>query len=152
VGEFMLNQVLLFTKEQTFVSSFITLIAYVYGLVSTPLFWALVIFSNIDYILGVYAAFKNKELNWNKCLDGIANKVFIGVLVLVSAVVDYALLFYGINTQGIFHNFIMAALMTRELGSIIKNAEKANFWVPQLLKDARQRLSDFSKGNDTKYK
>jgi toxin secretion/phage lysis holin len=148
----MINNIVLMTKQQTFISSLITLLAYVYGLVSTPLFWALVIFSMIDFILGVYAAYKNKELNWNQCLDGIANKVFIGVLILMSAVIDYSLMFYGINTKGIFHNFIMAALMTRELGSIIKNAERGKFWVPQLFKDARQKLEDISKGEHNKYK
>jgi toxin secretion/phage lysis holin len=141
---------LVLTKHQTFSSSFITLLAYVYGLVSTPLFWILVIFSIIDFILGVYAALKNKQLNWDKCLDGIANKVFIGVLVLISALVDYVLNYFGINTKGIFHNFIMAALLTRELGSIVKNAEKSKLWIPKMIKDARDKLSQLTNEENKK--
>lgn len=141
----MLYQILTLTKHQTFISSLITLLVYVYGLVSTPLFWVLIIFSAFDFILGVYAAFRSKELNWDMCLEGIANKVFIGVIIFMSALIDYALMYFGIDTQGIFHNFIMAALLTRELGSNIKNAEKAKLWVPKLLKDAHKKLSEFSK-------
>lgn len=141
----MLGQILTLTKSQTFMSSLITILVYVYGLVSTPLFWIVVFFSSIDFILGVYAALKNKELNWDKCLEGIANKVFIGVLIFISALVDFTLTYFGINTQGIFHNFIMAALLTRELGSIIKNAEKGKLWVPRLIKDAHEKISQLSK-------
>lgn len=137
----MLYQALAITKQQTFLSSLITLMAYVYGLVSTPLFWILVFFSAIDFILGVYAAHKNKELNWDRCLDGIANKVFIGILVFMSALVDFALSYMGIHTKGVFHNFIMAALITKELGSNIKNAEKANLWVPKMFKDAAKKIN-----------
>lgn len=144
----MLGQVLALTKEQTMISSFLTVTAYVYGLVSTPLFWILVFLSAIDFILGLYSAWKNKEVNMDTCLVGIGNKVYIGVLVLVSALVDYALMIYGINTQGLFHNFIMAALLTKELGSIIKNAEKGNLWVPRLFREARDKLKEYSKEED----
>lgn len=137
----MLFQALFLTKNQTFMSSLITLMAYAYGLISTPLFWILVIFSVMDFILGIYAAIRNKEPNWDKCLEGIANKVFIGFLVLISALIDFTLMTFGIHTKGLFHNFIMAALITRELGSIIKNAEKGKLWVPQLIKDARDKIS-----------
>lgn len=141
----MLNQITLLTKEQTFTGSLITLLAYVYGLVSTPLFWILVFFSAIDFILGVYAAYKSKRLNWDKCLNGIANKVFIGILVFMSALIDFTLVYFGINTHGVFHNFIMAALITREFGSTVKNANKAKLWVPKLIKDAHKKLSQLSK-------
>lgn len=141
----MLYQAIILTKHQTFISSLITLLAYTYGLVSTPLFWVLVFFSSLDFILGVYAALKNKELNWDQCLNGIANKVFIGVLIIMSALIDYTLMYFGIDTQGIFHNFIMAALITRELGSTIKNADKGKLWVPKLIKEAHKKISEFSK-------
>jgi toxin secretion/phage lysis holin len=141
----MFYQVLALTKQQAFVSSLITLMVYVYGLVSTPLFWVLVFFSAIDFILGVYAAWRSKKLNWDKCLDGIANKVFIGIIIFMSALIDFALTYFGINTMGIFHNFIMAALLTRELGSTIKNANKAKLWVPKMIKEAHKKLSQLSK-------
>jgi toxin secretion/phage lysis holin len=141
----MFYSFLILTKQQTFISSLITLLAYVYGLVSTPLFWVLVFFSALDFILGVYSAIKNKQLNWDKCLDGIANKVFIGVLIIMSALIDFTLVYFGIDTKGLFHNFIMASLITREIGSTIKNADKANLWVPKLIKDAHKRISQFSK-------
>lgn len=140
-----LDNLLHITKEQTLMSSLITLLAYTYGLISTPLFWILVILSAFDFILGIYAAWKNKELNWDKCLEGIANKIFIVFLIVISAMIDFALMHFGIQTQGIFHNFIMAALITRELGSNIKNAEKADLWVPSLLKDAVKKINGKTK-------
>lgn len=133
------------TTNQTLFTSLLTLIAYVSGLISTPIFWIIVFLASMDFILGIYAAYKNGELDWDKCLHGIANKVYIGVLILVSAMVDYALMYFGINTGGIFHKFIMAALLTKELGSNIKNAEKCGFYVPKLLKEANKRLADFGK-------
>lgn len=135
-----LNQILSLTKEQTFYSSLLTLLFYMYGLISTPLFWVLVFFMTIDFVLGVYSAWKNKELDWNLCLEGIANKLFVGILVVMSALVDFALFHFGIHTRGLFHNFIMAALITRELGSGIKNAEKAKLWVPKIFKDAAKKI------------
>lgn len=146
----MLFKFIMLTKQQTLISSLITLLSYVYGLMSTPLFWVLVFFSTIDFILGVYAAYKSKELNWDKCLEGIANKVFIGILIFMSALIDFALSYLGLDTHGVFHNFIMAALLTRELGSNIKNAEKAKLWIPKLVKDTHKKLSQFSKEEEEK--
>lgn len=144
----MLFNVLALNAKQTLVSSLFTLLIYVYGLISTPIFWILVFFALIDFILGLWAAFKHREVNWDKCLQGIANKVFIGFLVFMSALIDYGLMYFGINTGGIFHKFIMAALITKEFGSTIKNAEKGGFWVPSLFKEANKRIDSFSKGNN----
>lgn len=136
------------TKEQTLIGSLITLFAYSYGLISTPLFWVLVILSAIDFILGIWAAFKNKELDWDKCLYGIANKIFIGVIIILSVLIDFTLMYFGINTAGLFHNFIMASLIVRELGSINKNAYKAGFWLPKLFKVAAEKLRNISRGGE----
>jgi toxin secretion/phage lysis holin len=137
--------------NQTLMASLLTLLTYIYGLISTPIFWAIIFLASIDFVLGVYAAYKNGELDWDVCLHGIANKVFIGILILVSAIIDFALMYFGINTGGIFHKFIMAALLTRELGSNIKNAEKCGFWVPKLLKEANKKLADFGKEKGSEF-
>lgn len=129
--------------DYTFYGSLITVLVYIYGLISTPLFWVLIAFSFLDYIHGVYAAFKNKELDWDIALEGIAKKLYIGMLIVLSALIDFTLNFLGINTMGIFHNFIMATLLGRELGSIIKNANKAGLWVPKFMRDAQKALSKF---------
>jgi toxin secretion/phage lysis holin len=130
----------------TLYGSLITVLAYIYGMISTPLFWVLIIFSFIDYLHGTYAAWKNKELDWDIALEGIIKKFYIGVLIVLSALIDFTLAFLGINTMGLFHNFIMAALLGRELGSIIRNAKRAGLWVPKILKDAQELLSKYGKG------
>lgn len=145
----LINAIALNTK-QTLISSLITLLVYMYDLISTPIFWILVMFIIIDFILGIYAAYRNGEINWDVCLHGIANKVFMGFLVLISAAVDFCLMYFGIHTAGIFHKFIMAALITKEFGSVIKNAEKGGFWMPSLLKEANKRLAEFSKKGSLK--
>lgn len=131
--------------DYTLYGSLITVLVYVYGLISTPLFWVLIAFSFIDYIHGIYAAIRTGELDWDIALLGIIKKFYIGVLIVLSALIDFTLMFLGINTMGIFHNFIMATLLGRELGSIIKNARKAGLWVPKLFKDAQDALKKFGK-------
>jgi toxin secretion/phage lysis holin len=131
--------------EQSFSASLIMLMSYSYGLISTPLFWVLIVFCFIDYMLGVYAAFKNKELDWDLALEGIVKKLYYGVIIVLSVLIDFTLTYLGINTMGIFHNFIMAALLGRELGSITKNADKGGLWVPKMIKEAHKALSKFGK-------
>lgn len=135
------------TKEQTMIGSFIALMAYAYGLISTPLFWVLIILCALDFIIGLWAAIVNSEVDWDKCLYGIANKLFIGVIIILSILIDFTLMYFGINTAGIFHNFIMATLIARELGSINKNAEKAGFWLPKLFKVVVNKLREFARGD-----
>lgn len=143
----MFASILSITRENAFFGSLITLLAYMYGLVSTPLFWVLIFFSAIDFFTGIYAAWKNGNLDWDICLDGIVKKVFIGILVMVSALIDFTLMYFGINSAGLFHNFIMGTLITRELGSFIENAERAKLYVPEFIKIARQRIIDFLHAN-----
>lgn len=136
--------------HQTFYGSLLTLLTYTYGLISTPLFWVLIGFCSIDYILGIYAAFKKKELDVDIALDGIVKKFYYGVLILLSAFIDFTLMYLGINTQGLFHNFIMATLLSRELGSIAKNANKGGLWVPKMIKDAQKTIDRYVKENTRK--
>lgn len=131
--------------SQTFYSSLLTVLIYTYGLISTPLFWVLIGFCFIDYLIGVYAAFKNKELDWDKALEGIIKKFYYGVLIVLSALIDFSLMYFGINSMGLFHNFIMAALLGRELGSITNNADRAGFWVPAFIIEAQKAISKFGK-------
>ena len=139
----LLNQI----KQESILGSLVTLLAYIYGLISTPLFWIIIFLISIDFLVGLYAAVKNKELDWSCTFDGIIRKLFLGILIFISAVIDYALNFYGIYTAGLFHNFIMGAIIVHELGSIINNSDKAGFWVPQLFKEAnkKMRLNNLSK-------
>lgn len=133
--------------EQTFYGSLITLLIYMHGLISTPIFWVLVIFMIIDFLIGIYSAFVNKIIDGDKLIEGAVKKCYVGILIILASLIDFVLSYFGINTQGIFHNFIMATLLARELGSIIRNAEMANLWVPSLFKTAMKSIKNASSSN-----
>jgi len=135
------------SKEQTLLGSLLTLLAYIYNLVSTPIFWILIILSIIEFLLGVYSSLKNKELNRNKFMEMVISTLFIGVLVVISAMIDYLLNNYGIKTHGVFHNYMMGILIAYELGCIQSNADKANLWTPKIIKTIRIKIEAFINSN-----
>jgi toxin secretion/phage lysis holin len=138
-------------KDIGFYGSLITILSYTYGLISTPLFWILIFFSAFDFLFGVTAAIIHKELDWDKSLEGLIKKLYIGIIVFISALVDFTLVYLGINSNGIFHNFIMAALIGREFGSVLTNADRCGLWVPRLLKEAADKIKKIgNRGFDDK--
>lgn len=86
----------------------------------------LLVFVAFDYASGVYAAWKEGTLSSRKGIDGIARKVFIFAMIAVAHLVDSAL-----GDQHIFRDATVWFYLANELLSIIENAGRAGFPVPE---------------------
>ncbi len=111
--------------------SFIT---YLFGGWSA-LIQILLAFVVIDYITGVLAAAIGGKLNSNIGLRGIAKKIFIFVIVACGHLVDGAL-----GTQDIVRDAAIYFYIANELLSILENAGEIGLPVPDVLKNAIERL------------
>jgi len=118
-----------------------SLVTYLFG-GWTALIKILVAFVVIDYATGVLAAAINGKLNSNIGLKGIAKKVFIFVIVACGHLVDNAL-----GTQDIVRDAAIYFYIANELLSILENAGEIGLPVPDVLKNAIERLK--GKGEDT---
>ena len=95
----------------------------------------LLAFVVIDYITGVLAAAISGKLNSNIGLKGIAKKIFIFVIVASGHLVDNAL-----GTQDIVRDAAIYFYIANELLSILENAGEIGLPVPDILKNAIERL------------
>ena len=95
----------------------------------------LVAFVVIDYITGVLAAAIRGKLNSNIGLKGIAKKVFIFVIVACGHLVDGAM-----GTNNIVRDAAIYFYIANELLSILENAGEIGLPVPDMLKNAIERL------------
>ena len=95
----------------------------------------LVAFVVIDYVTGVLAAAISGKLNSNIGLKGIAKKVFIFVIVACGHLVDNAM-----GSQDIVRDAAIYFYIANELLSILENAGEIGLPVPDMLKNAIERL------------
>jgi toxin secretion/phage lysis holin len=95
----------------------------------------LVAFVVIDYITGVLAAAYHGKLDSNIGLKGIAKKVFIFVIVACGHLVDGAM-----GTADIIRDAAIYFYIANELLSILENAGEIGLPVPDILKNAIERL------------
>ena len=113
-----------------------SLVTYLFG--GWPaLIQILVAFVVIDYVTGVLAAAINGKLNSNIGLKGIAKKVFIFVIVACGHLVDGAM-----GTQDIVRDAAIYFYIANELLSILENAGEIGLPVPDILKNAMERLKE----------
>jgi toxin secretion/phage lysis holin len=111
-----------------------SLITYLFGGWSA-LIQILVAFVVIDYITGVLAAAVSGKLNSNIGLRGIAKKVFIFVIVACGHLVDNAM-----GIQDMVRDAAIYFYIANELLSILENAGEIGLPVPDVLKNAIERL------------
>ena len=91
----------------------------------------LLVFVFFDYLSGVYAAWKEQTLSSRIGIEGIARKVFIFAMIAVAHLVDTAL-----GDQHIFRDATIWFYLANELLSIIENAGRAGFPVPEPIQRA----------------
>ena len=114
------------------------------GILATPVY-ILVLLSIIDYATGIYVAPKRGEKRESsKSLQGIAKKIFIWLLVLLGAIVDWLLL-YTTSMLGFTSplKFVVASLVAvwlicNELISILENIADMGVDLPPFLQSAVQ--------------
>lgn len=118
-----------------------SLVTYLFG-GWTALIQILVAFVVIDYITGVLAAGVNGKIDSGIGMKGIARKVFIFVIVACGHLVDGAM-----GTSDIVRDAAIYFYIANELISILENAGEIGLPVPDMLKNAIERLK--GKGQDT---
>lgn len=111
-----------------------SLVTYLFGGWST-LIQILLAFVVIDYVTGVLAAAIRGKLNSNIGLKGIAKKVFIFVIVACGHLADNAM-----GTQDTVRDAAIYFYIANELLSILENAGEIGLPVPDILKNAIERL------------
>ena len=111
-----------------------SLVTYLFGGWSA-LIQILVTFVVIDYVTGVLAAAISGKLNSDIGLKGIAKKVFIFIIVACGHLVDKAM-----GTQDIVRDAAIYFYIANELLSILENAGEIGLPVPDILKNAMERL------------
>ena len=113
-----------------------SLISFFFGGWSS-LLTILAIFVAIDYATGVLAAAKEKKLNSNVGLWGIAKKVAMFVVIGVANLVDLAL--GGENS--LFRDAATFFYLANELLSILENAGRLGVAIPDKLRGAVELLN-----------
>ena len=111
-----------------------SLVTYLFGGWSA-LIQILVAFVVIDYVTGVLAAGVRREISSSVGGRGIARKVLIFVLVACGHLVDMAL-----GTADVIRDAVIYFYIANELLSIIENAGEIGLPVPDILKNAIERL------------
>ena len=92
----------------------------------------------LDYFTGVLASFiSGKLLNSRKGLEGIAKKVMLLTLVVLSNLMDHML-----HTPGSLRALVIGFLVANESISILENCRKCGIPIPLKLKETIDRLKN----------
>jgi len=109
----------------------------------SPLLQVLVLFIVFDYGLAIMVAATFGELSSKKGFIGIAKKVMILALVAVAYAIDTIM---GDNT--FTRDAVIFFYIANELISILETAGRTDLPIPQILKDAVEKLNGKSKSNE----
>ena len=108
---------------------------FLFGGWTAPLI-ALIVLTIFDFLLGTFAALRNKEYNSRIGKWGVYRKIFYLSAVVVARMID---ILTGMP-HPVWQTLVIYGLAGHELGSFIENADKAGFWVPAALKKAMAQL------------
>lgn len=128
---------------------FKTIVAVIGAIISfllggwSPLLQVLVLFIVFDYGLAIMVAATFGELSSKKGFIGIAKKVMILALVAVAYAIDTIM---GDNT--FTRDAVIFFYIANELISILETAGRTDLPIPQILKDAVEKLNGKSKSNE----
>jgi len=100
------------------------------------MFNALISMMILDYISGILVAVKNKKLSSNVGFKGLCKKFMILIMVIVSNIIDVAIIGYG-NTC---RTMTIAFYSANEAISILENASNLGLPLPQGIKDVLERF------------
>lgn len=109
----------------------------------SALLQTLVFFIFLDYFLAVIVAASFGELSSKKGFKGIAKKVMILALVAVAHSIDTIL-----GDGNLIRDSVIFFYIANELISILETAGRTDIPIPDVLKQAIERLNNKSKGNE----
>lgn len=118
-------------------AGFGVVVNYIWGGLD-KMFIALLTFMILDFITGVICGAKAKELDSNRAFLGITKKkMLILIMVAVAVVLDRLL-----GVEGVTRSMVIFYYVAMEGISILENAAKLDFPIPEKLKDVLLQLKD----------
>lgn len=113
-----------------------TFLTYLFGSWDVALS-ILIVFMILDYITGVFLAYKNKEVNSEVGFKGLIKKCMILIVLVVAVMLDRLL-----NTgTWVFRTLVCYFYITNEGISLLENVSNLGVKIPQKLKDALEQLN-----------
>lgn len=107
------------------------------------LFYALLAFVIMDYITGLIAGWRKKELSSAIGFNGLARKVFIFCLVALGHIIDV----YVLGTGAVLQSAITLFYIANEGISITENAANIGVPIPKKLIDVLQQIKNKEEEN-----
>ena len=97
--------------------------------------WYLLLFMALDYLTGIIAGYKKKNLSSDVGLEGLKKKALVLILVGTAHGVSHAAeLGYDLGAG------VALAYTVNEVISIVENCARADVWVPPVLLDALAKM------------
>ena len=110
--------------------------------------YALIALSIVDYITGMFTAFKTGQWDSSTGFRGILKKFVIFAVVALCNCIDTAMNMHILRQMGI------CAYALNEAGSIIENVDRAGYgqYIPDVIRNALARLSEQAEEGKLKVK
>ena len=98
---------------------------------------ALLVFVALDYVTGIFAAWKTRSLDSRKGFDGIRRKMVMLLIVIMAHWIDACL--FGINT---FRSMVIFAYLGNEGLSILENLDRMGYGehIPGFIREKLSQL------------
>lgn len=110
--------------------------------------YALIALSIVDYITGIFTAFKTGQWDSSTGFRGILKKFVIFAVVALCNCIDTAM------NMHILRQMAICAYALNEAGSIIENVDRAGYgqYIPDVIRNALARLSEQAEEGKLKVK
>ena len=110
--------------------------------------YALIALSIVDYITGMFTAFKTGQWDSSTGFRGILKKFVIFAVVALCNCIDTAM------NMHILRQMAICAYALNEAGSIIENVDRAGYgkYIPNVLRNALARLTEKAEEGELKVK
>ena len=98
---------------------------------------ALLVFVALDYVTGIFAAWKTRTLDSRKGFEGIRRKIVMLMIVIMAHWMDACL--FGIST---FRSMVIFAYLGNEGLSILENLDRMGYgeYIPSFIRDKLAQL------------
>ena len=98
---------------------------------------ALLVFVALDYLTGLFAAWKTRTLDSKKGFEGIKRKVVMLLIVIMAHWIDACL--FGVST---FRSMVIFAYLGNEGLSILENLDRMGYgeYIPSFIRDKLAQL------------
>lgn len=127
--------------QKTAIAAMGGVVSYLFGGWTVAL-TALIIFTGMDYLTGLFGAAKTKSIHSRVGLYGIARKMLIFVVVAMANIVDLILADFQVVESHMVRDAAILFYLVNEGISILENVGRAGLPIPDKLRNAFEILKD----------